>query len=477
MKRKLAWKVTALAFALWAHAASGQSFSSGSTGADGIFSPASSQNITVRPGGVYNYTTINIPVGVTIRYFKNADNAPVVILATGDVTIAGSIVVSGSDGIFNNTTTPSLGGAGGPAASDGGTSGTFGVVAAAGKGPGGGAATTGSAPGQGGTYGASSSVVALTPLVGGSGGGGGALNINGSSGGGGGGAVLIASSTKITINGPIRANGGNFVTTFSSNCSTYGGPGSGGAIRLVAPEIAGGGANSIVQAVGGLHNSGCVGAVPAGTGRIRMEATVRSAFTGFTDPVPSIVDAPGPVSPAGNPALANVPTLTIASVGGVAAPATQTASYSAPDIALAAGTANPVPVVINATNTPVGAPTEIRVRLIPRGTATSVLVPAVDHTGSFASSTATANVNLTAGQVTVLQAHAAMTLTGQLASLFPLIDGEPVEQVAVAATLGERSAVSLVTKSGKEVRLDQLSLEDQLRVAQAWEVMRATRIE
>lgn len=116
-------------------------------------------------------------------------------------------------------------------------------------------------------------------------------------------------------------------------------------------------------------------------------------------------------------------------------------------------------------------------RLIPRGTASSVTVSAIDHTGTFASSSATANVTLPAGQVTVLHASAAMTLTGQFASLFPLIDGEPVERVMVAANMGEVSTVSLVTRSGKEVRLDELRAEDRIRVARAWEVMKNTRTE
>jgi hypothetical protein len=70
-----------------------------------------------------------------------------------------------------------------------------------------------------------------------------------------------------------------------------------------------------------------------------------------------------------------------------------------------------------------------------------------------------------------------MTLTGQFASLFPLIDGEPVERVMVAANLGESSTVSLITKSGREVRLDELRAEDQMRVAQAWEAMKNSRTE
>jgi hypothetical protein len=77
--------------------------------------------------------------------------------------------------------------------------------------------------------------------------------------------------------------------------------------------------------------------------------------------------------------------------------------------------------------------------------------------------------------VSVLQAWATMTLTGQIASLFPSIDGEPVERVAVASTDGGASTLSLITRSGKEKRVDQLEHADQLKVAQAWEVLKATR--
>jgi len=444
-------------------------FSSGSTGADGVFAPAANQNITVRAGGVYNYTTVTIPANVTVRYFRNTDNAPVVILATGDVTIEGSIIVSGLDGT-SNSSTPQPGGQGGPGGFAGGMSGfPTGFAPVSGHGPGGGA-SPGTAP-MGGVYGAPTSFVGLVPFFGGSGGGGGhgffsgGSPNSGGSGGGGGGAILIASSTRIQINGRVLANGGR--SSGGVNCVTIGAPGSGGAIRLVAPVIGGFGQNSMVQAIAGAGNTGC--SVSGGPGRIRMEANSMGGFIGLTDPVPSIVNAPGPVSPEGNPALANVPTLAIASVGGLAVPGTPFASYSVPDITLAPGTANPVPVVVNVTNTPVGSPTEIEVRLLPRsGGITTLTVPATDHTGTFASSSATANVTLPSGQVTVLQASAAMTLTGQFASLFPLIDGEPVERVLVAANMGEPSSVSLVTKSGREVRLDELRAEDRIRVAQAW---------
>ena len=209
-----------------------------------------------------------------------------------------------------------------------------------------------------------------------------------------------------------------------------------------------------------------------GDGRIRFEAFTLTGFTGSTIPVASVATSPGAVSPAGNPQLSNVPTLTIASIGTLAVPANPTASYSTPDLTLPLGTANPIPVVLNATNTPVGAPTVITVRVMPQGGLSSVPVAASDHTGTFASSQATVNVTLTAGQVTVLQASAAMTLTGQTASLFPLIDGEPVARVMVAATPGAASTLSLVTKSGREKRLEELTAEERIKVALAWEAMK-----
>lgn len=297
---------------------------------------------------------------------------------------------------------------------------------------------------------------------------------NGGAGGGGGGAILIASSTRIIINGTMRANGGAAGVNVNIACTNQGAAGSGGAIRLVAPTIEGPGT---LQALRGSYFGPNCGLAPASDGRIRVEAFTLSGYTGAANPPASVTNAPGAVSPAGNPALANVPTLQIASIGGLAVPAVPGASYAVPDIALAPGTANPVPVVLNATNTPVGAPTVITVRLIPQGAASAVTVQSADHTGTFASSSATANVTLPVGQVTVLQAHAAMTLTGQTASLFPLIDGEPVERVMVAATPGQPSTLNLVTKSGKERRLDEMPLEDQMRVARAWEAMKETRTE
>jgi hypothetical protein len=86
----------------------GQSFVSGSTGADGPFAPTSSQAVQVPPDGVFNFTTINIPTGVNITFIRNASNSPVTMLATGNVTIAGVIGISGFNGGIRS------GGSGGP---------------------------------------------------------------------------------------------------------------------------------------------------------------------------------------------------------------------------------------------------------------------------------------------------------------------------------------------------------------------------
>jgi hypothetical protein len=177
------------------------------------------------------------------------------------------------------------------------------------------------------------------------------------------------------------------------------------------------------------------------------------------------------VTAASVPALVNLPTLTISSVTSVGAPAVPAGSYTIADVSLPAGTTNPVPVMLTATNIPVG--TVFRVILLPQfGTATTV--NSSGSAGTFATSTATANVTFPLGQISVLNADASFTLP-LLASLFPLLDGEPVEQILLAAALGEPSTMTLVSKSGKVVKVDQLSPDEQRRVALAWNVLHASR--
>jgi len=445
----------------WTSLGFAQTFVSGSTGADGAFTPAANTTVTLPPSGVFNYTTVNIPAGVTVTYTPNAANTPVTVLATGNVTIAGILSVNGTNGANGSTTGPLVnpGALGGPGGFNGGQGGSRDgtLAASSGHGPGGGAVTPANA--VSGSYGVPVDFVSLLPLFGGSGGagviatGGG---LSGPSGAGGGGAVVIASSTLISVSGTIRANGGDAGTGF---LGAAGGVGSGGAIRLVAPQISGAGSL--------LVNAG-IGGVVGGRGNIRLEAFTLGFSGTTTFAALSTSLSPGPVTAASTPALINLPTLTISSVGSTGAPAIPGGSYTTADIALPAGTANPVPVTLTVTNIPVGTVFSVVLRP-PAGNATTVTV---GSSGTFAVATATTNVSFPLGQVSVLNAFGSFTLP-LLASLF--IDGEAVDRVMVAANFGESSSLSLVTTSGKEMPVSQLSQEDQLKVAMAFEVMRNTK--
>lgn len=100
----------------------GQAFDSGSTGSYGPIAVTTSDvTLDLPPDGVFHATTVTINSGRTLRFNRNALNTPVVILATGDITIAGVIDVSGQRG--NNT----AGGRGGPGGFDGGSPGSAGT--------------------------------------------------------------------------------------------------------------------------------------------------------------------------------------------------------------------------------------------------------------------------------------------------------------------------------------------------------------
>jgi len=458
----------------WPLPVSAQTFSSGSTGVDGAFAPTVNTTVALPPDGVFNYTTVTIPAGVTVTFTPNAANTPVTILATEGVTIAGTLSVNGSNGAPFSKTGPlvNVGAVGGPGGFRGGN----------GEARGGG---TGPSPGQGfdggiignfalftqtnGNYGVSTSFVALLPLFGGSGGGGAVAPVgqSGAAGSGGGGALVLASSTQITVNGSVTANGGAAATCPMIKREQIPGAGSGGAIRLVARTITGTGS---LEATGGFQ---CppfgAGGLPffAGDGRIRLEAFTLG-FSGTTDPAPSTTAAPGPVTPASNPALIKLPTLAISKVGVIPAPGTPGGSYTTADVSLPQNTTNPVPITLTATNIPPG--TVFTVKLLPQtGDATTTTSSFLD--GTFASSTHSANVNFPVGEVSLLNAFGSFTLPTQVASLYPLIDGEPVDRVMVAAAYGGPSTVTLVTKSGKEVPADQLPLPDQTTLAHALEVV------
>ena len=49
-------------------------FTSGSTGADGALTPSVDTEVVLPPGGVLNYTTVNIPEGITVRFKSDQIN-------------------------------------------------------------------------------------------------------------------------------------------------------------------------------------------------------------------------------------------------------------------------------------------------------------------------------------------------------------------------------------------------------------------
>jgi len=249
----------------------GQVLLGGSTGADGAFAPQASQVLQVPDGGRFEFTTINIPAGVTITFERNARNDPVMLLATGAVTIAGVVDVSGEAGPSNR------GGRGGPGGFDGGDPG-FGQAGGSGKGPGGGhwfestalysgcsgAHSTKNSASNGEVYGSPNAI----PLVGGSGGCG-SNSTNG--GGGGGGALLIASEVQLSLSGAIRARPGSY------SSSPHGGEGAGGTIRVVAPKVVTT-SSSAIDVSDSFHG---------GDGYIRIDAIDKTEIAGTRSP-PSV---------------------------------------------------------------------------------------------------------------------------------------------------------------------------------------------
>jgi hypothetical protein len=248
-------------------------FNPGSTGTNGPLNVTSNMTLDLPPDGIFNFTTITVTSGRTLTFNPNALNTPIYLLATGDVLIDGTIAVNGTP------PTGSIPGAGGP----GGFAGGFGgqplnVTAGDGAGPGGGKGSAAL-----GSYGTNYGNALLVPLIGGSGGAG-RDGSPGPGGSGGGGAILIASPTKITINGSIQAVGGD-IPTYWCDESFYG-AGSGGGVRVVAPVVDGSGT---LNTRGGLFHRSAPGCgcyiwcrdndLRYGqAGRVRIDCLDRNAF-------------------------------------------------------------------------------------------------------------------------------------------------------------------------------------------------------
>lgn len=459
IKQRVLWVVAFLVltvFLINPQAVLSAPFDSGSTGADGAFAPTADTILNVPPSGVFNFITISIPTGITVTFASNSANLPVTILASGDVTIDGTLSANGQDGTSIDTTILTIpigsGGPGGPGGFAGGVGGIapawnggFLLNCGAGLGPGaaqivpglgdvcscqGSFATTNSCKGKPSAYGN----INLLPLIGGSGGTGGlasssgscvTLGCNGGGGGGGGGAILIASSGTITINGSITADGG-----IGGNGFRSGGAGSGGAIRLISNALNGTGSISVA------------GAPPnGGAGRIRLEANTLS-FSGTVNPVATI-STPGLLN------LSPIPILSITAIAGVSVPSTATGSFDSPDIILPSSTSSPVTVNLAASNIPVGTVVAVIVNF--KNTSDRSSFNSTPLSGTEASSTATANVFLSTTLPTIIRADAIFTVQTASNPFPKFAEDEKVEKIRVASVLGGKSSISLITESGREV--------------------------
>ena len=140
----------------WAMA---QGFDSGSDGSDGALALTEAGLILFDPSaftppldpdgdGVYHFTTITIAEGVTVKLSANPRGVkPVIWLASGDVSIAGTVDLNGERGHASNAPRlPATGGAGGYS---GGVGRSQFAGASRGNGPGGGLVSTRSGPSRG----------------------------------------------------------------------------------------------------------------------------------------------------------------------------------------------------------------------------------------------------------------------------------------------------------------------------------------
>lgn len=404
----------ALAFSVIASPTIAQTFSSGSTGADGALDLAVScpggtlPNCVIQlpPSGILNYTTVNIPTDTFLSFRNNGNNTPVIILAQGNVDIVGRISVDAS------SQDP------GPGGFRGGPGGLPGF------GPGAGPQPSGSLSGRW------TGPLSLIPIVGGSGGSG----SGGAWGGGGGGAVLIASSGLIDVHGGIHATG-------VQGWNNVSGPGSGGAIRLVANSL------NIPGQLWAVGNSGANGGGEKGV--IRLEAPAgHLSFSGSADPAAVLSSINPLIFPDAPPALS------IISVGGYSVPAYSGQRFDTVDLLLPMQLPDPISVVVAASGIPVG--TQIGISF---GTTNAGTVTPGTLTGSTQSSTATIQVSgLNRTQLAYLFVSATFAVPGPAAPANPA-GPDQVARVHVTAAPGAAPKFSFLRANGSSIDASRLPAE------------------
>lgn len=395
--------VVALSFLLSA-AAQGQTFSSGSTGADGALDLAGGdREVQLPESGILNYTTVNIPVGRTLTFKRNVRNTPVFLLAQGSVIIAGGINIGADRG------TP------GPGGFHGGANGQPGF------GPGGGTEQQ-----RGGRW---VGPLSLIPIIGGSGGFGAGFDLlRGYDGGAGGGAIVLASSTSIDISGGISAAGAG---------ALFGrGSGSGGAIRLIANMLKVSG--QLIAYGGGCNDCNH----PGGPGLIRLEAPQGSlTFTGNSNP-PAILST---INPTIVPSAA--PSLNIVSIGGFTVPSYSGTRFDTVDLMLPKQLSDPITVAVQASNIPVGTQVKVTFSSSPQATSTTGTL-----SGTLASSTATLTISGLdrSGAVTYLFVSATFNLP-QTAQNYNLKGRDQIAKVRVDAAPGAKPKFVFLRGDGSEI--------------------------
>jgi hypothetical protein len=215
------------------------------------------------------------------------------------------------------------------------------------------------------------------------------------------------------LTGTINARGGS-----GGGGNDPGGGGSGGAIRLVATSITG--VNGTLDVRGGSGSSGIgIGSGGGSVGRLRLETYTNTAAVNVNGVAPS-------VAPPSAVALANGPTLTITSIGGVAPPAVPTASFNTPDVTLPASVTNPVAVTVAGTNIPAGTPVVITIN----GQTGGITAVAATLSGTIESTSATAAVTIPSNRPSVVSASATFTLAAG--------SGAPSDVIHVSTASGLR---------------------------------------
>jgi hypothetical protein len=218
-------------------------------------------------------------------------------------------------------------------------------------------------------------------------------------------------------------------------CGNSQSAGSGGAIRLVANTLTVGGT---LQALAGFSTP---------NGIIRLEAPQGAlSFTGFSNP-PAVLSQINP-----NIAPAATPRLTLVSIGGASVPSGSGSRPDTVDVLLPTQMPDPVALVVNASNIPVGS--QVTVSINPVGSASAT---AATLTGTDLSSTATINISGLSRTLTPTFIFASATF--QVPVLAQGLNPQGADHVArlrIDAAPGKESQIAFLRLDGSEVSLDRV---------------------